>query len=434
MKFLHVGDVHIGKERLDGRLPSSDFSAAFNQAVDAAITEKVDFVLVAGDFFDKSRIEPNHLSEGEEGLGRLRAASIPVIAIEGNHDIVSSFDGRESWLTYLNARGLVRLLRTEFDGAEPAMREWTAADPRGNWVDIAGARIVGAGYFGASTKKRLDLLAPKLEKRPFTILMLHAAVDHLHDEFGHVNSADLGPIREKVDYLALGHIHRNEELDGWIFNPGAMENWRLDEEENGIDHGGYFLVAVTDGTVHAVHRQVQRRPVIISKIDCDNLASIADLDGLAVAVAATWNLTATTAVQVRLTGLPRFDPWQLDLGSIAAAIHARFPCKAIEIVPAFGHRQLGRSGDGDEPPRDQIEREELLKLIEATGRYAGREKQMLALIQETIDGALQGMGEDELYARIRRKPLVGETDVEPASNPAVEHQVVPGEQPADRPR
>jgi len=38
--FLHVDDVHIGRERIEGTLPSSDFAKAFNLAVDVAIHRK----------------------------------------------------------------------------------------------------------------------------------------------------------------------------------------------------------------------------------------------------------------------------------------------------------------------------------------------------------------------------------------------------------
>src|SRR5262245_51708445 len=114
LRFLHLDDVHIGKERLESALPSSDFSDAFNQAVEVAIRQRVSFVLIAGDFFDKARIEPDHLFEGESGLLRLREVSIPVIAIEGNHDVVSSYDARPSWLSYLNRVGLPRTLLTAF--------------------------------------------------------------------------------------------------------------------------------------------------------------------------------------------------------------------------------------------------------------------------------------------------------------------------------
>ena len=98
-----------------------------------AIANKVAFMLIAGDFFDKARIEPHHLAEGEEGLQRLKEAGIPAIAIEGNHDVISSYDDRPSWLSYLNAVGLLRLLRTEFREGKPVMQEWTEAD-------LAGAR------------------------------------------------------------------------------------------------------------------------------------------------------------------------------------------------------------------------------------------------------------------------------------------------------
>ncbi len=367
--FFHVGDVHIGRERLGGLLPSQDFADAFAQVVDRALAERADFVLVAGDFFDRARIEPNHLSEGERDLLRLQAAGIPVVAIEGNHDLVSSWDDRPSWLAYLNARGLVRLLRTEFAGQEPVMREWTEAGRRGNWLDLAGCRIYGAGWFGASTARRLAALAPRLEKRGFTILLLHAGIHGQAPEFGMIDAAELAVVRDCVDYVALGHMHKRYVVDGYAHNPGSLESWTLDEAGYGDAKGCWRVQTLAQG-FSAEHFAVARRPILRLVTAWDRKAPLVD--------AVPEGLDPRTVVQlvVRARGLADFDRTQL-----AQELAAARGLTAIDLVwePAAVGADPG-AADAD-LPRAAIEREEIEKLVAATGRYDDRIGTIVRLVE-----------------------------------------------------
>ncbi|MEM9804918.1 MAG: metallophosphoesterase, partial [Cyanobacteria bacterium P01_D01_bin.56] len=86
-KFLHVADVHLGFDRYNSKVRTTDF---FHTLLDVferyAIREAVDFVLVAGDLFVHRMIQPAILNQAQLCLQTLQAANIPVIAIEGNHD------------------------------------------------------------------------------------------------------------------------------------------------------------------------------------------------------------------------------------------------------------------------------------------------------------------------------------------------------------
>ena len=415
-KFIHVGDVHIGHERLEGRLPSKDFADAFDQAVTAAIDGQVQFVLVAGDFFDKARIEPTHLAEGEAGLRRLRDARIPVVAIEGNHDVVSSYDPRPSWLTYLNQAGLLRLLRTEFENGKPCFREWTDAGRTGNWLDLGGARIVGAGWFGASTAKRLESMAPAIEKRGFTILLLHAGLNGVAREFGMIDLDQLAVVREKVDYLALGHVHRAYGRDGWIYNAGAMENWDLGEAEYGDDKG-YLLVTVTDGKASTVLTPVKRRPVLLPTVNCAAAGCQDDVVRLVREAAAAWTLPSNGVVRATLALLPPFD---VDARAVAAEIEKAIPLAAANVRLAYRAVAADTTEEGY-LPRDVIEREELERLIAEKGKYGGQ----VELVRELIRIVMSGRTDEELFDELlgKARPLIEKQNEAPAT-PITERQVV----------
>ncbi len=83
MKIFQVADVHLGRRRLDGRLPDCDFAEAFDCVARAAIDERADVFLIVGDLFDRAQVEPTHLQQAQAVLRKLRAAGIAVIAVEG---------------------------------------------------------------------------------------------------------------------------------------------------------------------------------------------------------------------------------------------------------------------------------------------------------------------------------------------------------------
>lgn len=398
-KFVHVGDVHIGKERLNGELPSSDFAKAFDEAVEVTIRERADFMLVAGDFFDRARIEPNHLAEAEPMLQRLAAARIPVVVIEGNHDVFSTYEQRPSWLTYLNQSGLAILLRTEFVNGAPQMKEWTPSDRTGNWISIAGARIIGAGWFGAATKRRLELLKEAITPDAYTILMLHAGINGMAEEFGMIDPGELAVIRDRVNYVALGHMHRKYVVDGYAHNPGALENWDLGEARYG-DQKGLWAVEVEDGSHRASHVSVSRRPVHLAELPCDGLASGERLVEAVRNEARAWQLHPETVVRMKLTGVPAFNPGEINLPAVAVEIRESSGCKAVEVVASLGRIVSSTSVHDASLPREMIETEEIERLIRESGRYEGQVEIFRTLVRMVLDSE-KGKTE-ELYASLRQ--------------------------------
>src|SRR5215469_12724436 len=115
MKIFHAADVHLGRRRLDGRLPDKDFADAFAFIARKAIEEAADAFLISGDLFDRAQVEPPHLRQAQQVLAQLKTAAIPVIAIEGNHDKTFIHSEEPTWFQYLAEDELLVLLRTRFD-------------------------------------------------------------------------------------------------------------------------------------------------------------------------------------------------------------------------------------------------------------------------------------------------------------------------------
>ncbi len=76
MKIFHVADIHLGRRRLDGRLPDGDFKRAFAHIADQAIRDRADVFLIAGDLFDRPAVEPPHLRQAQEVLAELKDKGI----------------------------------------------------------------------------------------------------------------------------------------------------------------------------------------------------------------------------------------------------------------------------------------------------------------------------------------------------------------------
>src|SRR5438874_1803384 len=141
MKLFHVADIHLGRRRLDGRLPDKDFAEAFGFVAKKAVEEKADIFLIAGDLFDRPQVEPPHLRQAQQALAVLKAAKIPVVAIEGNHDKAFVHSDEPTWLQYLAEDGLLILLRPSFDPNGAILNEWKGPQTGGAWVDIGGVRF-----------------------------------------------------------------------------------------------------------------------------------------------------------------------------------------------------------------------------------------------------------------------------------------------------
>ena len=151
--FIHIADTHLGYEQYGVRERFNDFSTAFWDIMDEAIERPVDFVVIAGDLFNKRAIDAQTLIHAIEGLKKLKDRNIPVIAIEGNHDRSYYRDGI-SWLQFLCHQGYIVAAPMMQDGA-PVYSAWRADTIQGSHVDLLGGRlrVYGLPWQGAATNR-----------------------------------------------------------------------------------------------------------------------------------------------------------------------------------------------------------------------------------------------------------------------------------------
>ncbi|HEY4691886.1 MAG TPA: metallophosphoesterase, partial [Bellilinea sp.] len=94
IKVLHFADAHIdianyGKHDPVSGLPYRvlDFLKALDTIVDAAIHEKVDLVIFAGDAYKDRTPAPTYQREWGKRIMRLSRAGILTLLLVGNHDL-----------------------------------------------------------------------------------------------------------------------------------------------------------------------------------------------------------------------------------------------------------------------------------------------------------------------------------------------------------
>ena len=224
MRFAHIADTHLGYRQYGSEERAIDFAHAFKKAVEFSLSRDVDSILIAGDLFHKkSEMDPVTLAQA---VLVLEKCDVPVIAIEGNHDS-TYFRERYTWIDYLSSQDYLINLKPHFDEAKPVVEEWDGK--RGAWCKIKKTMVYGLKYYGMLTEKILQNYLKEIEEGDFTVFMSHFGIEGYMDMYGCINSSHLYEFRDRIDYVALGHIHKMYVEDDFIFNPGSLESCDLRE-------------------------------------------------------------------------------------------------------------------------------------------------------------------------------------------------------------
>ena len=372
MKLVHAADIHLGRRRLDGRLPDTDLAKAFRCIADVAISQKADAFLLAGDLFDRPQVEPQHLRQAQEILYGLKSAGVPVIAITGNHDKAFVHSEQPTWLDYLADDGLLILLETRFGPEGAILERWDPLKRRGSWVELGGVYFTGAGYLGASTPLKVRQIVDQLEPGKTHVLLLHAGPDYFVGEGGGFSGDDLRFMRERVCYLALGHIHKPMVYEGWACNPGSPENCELNEARYDRDPSGNprprgYAILEIDPSFPTPLRSLEirsnpRRPVLQLSLDCSPFGNklkegVTALETAACKLIGAHAAPLDAAVELRLVGKINLARLALDLRITAQNIEKGAEVKAVTLdVTGIN---LGDALPGATPELTHLSREEI---------------------------------------------------------------------------
>jgi len=280
LTILHFADAHIDMANYGRHDPASglpmrvlDFLKSLDTIVDTAINEKVDLILFAGDAYKDRNPAPTFQREWGRRVMRLSRAGIPTLLLVGNHDTSPSL-GRAHTLDPFNTLEVPNVLVLDRPAFLGPADLWdlplqVIALP---WVSRSG--LIASQEITSTEPEKVD---QAIEERLTAIvqnmlegadpdlpivLTAHASVQGA--VYGGERTVMLGGdlvlpgslVRDpRLDYVALGHIHKSQNLNEHahppVIYPGSIE--RVDFGEAADDK--FFVIA----HVERSHTEVEWR-------------------------------------------------------------------------------------------------------------------------------------------------------------------------------
>ena len=239
-KFIHAADIHLdsplrGLSRYESAPAESIRDAcrrAFENLVDLAIDEKVDFVLLAGDLYDGDWKDYSTGIFLSRQMGRLGRHNIRVFAVSGNHDAANRM--------------------TKSLDSPSNMKIFSSRNVETVTLDDLGVAIHGRSFPTRHVDENLAAGFRTAEKGLFNIGLLHTSLGG-REGHAHYAPCSLDDLRSKgYQYWALGHIHEQEivEEEPYIIFPGCIQGRHIRE----AGAKGCVLVSVDDGAAAEVEK------------------------------------------------------------------------------------------------------------------------------------------------------------------------------------
>ncbi|MEQ1569136.1 MAG: exonuclease SbcCD subunit D [Myxococcota bacterium] len=300
MRIVHTSDWHAGRQwKGVDRLPELE------RALDglAAYVERhdVDLLLVTGDVFDTGSPPPRAEGVVFRFLKRVGATGARTVVIAGNHDHPTRLEawGTLAELVGVTAVGTPRsrsrggLLTIETRSGERARVAALPFAPTRLWVDAAGL----VADPGAAALKYADGLARVLADLSagfgadsVNLVCAHTHLDgafiggserrvHLGDDW----AATVQSLPATAHYVALGHIHRPQELVAPAPTAYAGSPLQLDFGEAGQDKSFVVIDAVAGAPARISRVPYEGgRPLIVVR------GTVAEVSSRASALAHAW--------------------------------------------------------------------------------------------------------------------------------------------------
>ncbi|HEY9864135.1 MAG TPA: exonuclease SbcCD subunit D [Candidatus Obscuribacterales bacterium] len=275
IKILHLSDIHLGSGFSHGQInPETglntrleDFTATLGRCIDRAIAEPVDLVLFGGDAFPDATPAPYVKQAFAGQFRRLVDAEIPTVLLVGNHDQHSQGQGGASLGIYrtLGVPGFVvgdsletHTIQTKNGAIQIITLPWLTRStlltrPETEGLSLEAVNQLLIDRLTVVLEGEIRQLNPELP----TILLGHLMADKANlgaERFLAVGKGFNIPLslltRSCFDYVALGHVHKHQNLnrtnDPPVIYPGSIERVDFSEEK---EDKGFVLLEVEKGQI-----------------------------------------------------------------------------------------------------------------------------------------------------------------------------------------
>ena len=232
IRFIHCADIHLGSpftglQQKNSTIASQAIEAtkkAFLTLIETAIESHVDFILISGDIFDSSQ---QHIQEKiflKEQFQRLAQAGIYTYLIHGNHDYGRFNEEWNNEFVKVFKKDVSTEIMTTVSGESVA--------------------ISGFSYETRWITEPMALQFPmKNELVDYHIGMYHGQTRTTSDSSGAYAPFKVSDLEKlHYDYWALGHIHKEMDLDdnGRIVYSGTIQGRSFKE----VGEKGFYFVTL----------------------------------------------------------------------------------------------------------------------------------------------------------------------------------------------
>ena len=271
MKIVHFSDTHLGFNDLDVineenvNQREADFYNAFSQVIEQIIQIKPDYIIHTGDLFHRTSPSNRAITFALEQFKIINSLNIPFILIAGNHSTPRT-----------NLSSPILKIFGNFENI------YVSYDQQYKKVEFEDIVFHCLPHMNDDTKalSQIELCEEGIVENKKNIMMMHCSVGawYLMQEFGEwVYPTSKEYIFEKMDYVALGHWHGFGKVGKHenVYYSGSLERTSLNDKRNSK---GFSLVTL-ENKLNVEYKEIQIRPILEFKIDCENLEeSIKELD------------------------------------------------------------------------------------------------------------------------------------------------------------
>lgn len=289
MRFLHTADWQLGMTRhfLDADAQAR-FTAARTDVIarigEVAEAERCEFVLVCGDVFESNALPRRVVARALEAM---RAISVPVYLLPGNHDPLDAASIYDSAAFTDAAPEHVHVLRgTEpvavGEGVQILPAPWTSKRPTSDALAPAVAHLLQEEADDGAAPAEHDG-APRVahpgDGGVVRIVAGHGAVDTLSPDAHDPALIRTAPLLElladgQIAYVALGDRHSTTDVAPGIAYSGAPEVTDFIE----TDPGNVLVVDVIEGRARTTSHRLGTWSFQDLQFDLDGAEEVAAMD------------------------------------------------------------------------------------------------------------------------------------------------------------
>jgi DNA repair exonuclease SbcCD nuclease subunit len=420
-----IGDCHLAPRQYGLQIRRDDIFSTLRRILNEVSLSPANIVVLAGDFFDKRKVEADTFTRA---LDILKSLYHHYIFVEGNHDRALMRD-EKTWIEALTCaiyQDVVQLRKKSYTIAHTDKRNLLL--------------ICTLDYSGTDTKEALATMISEIkymdDNTPTPVVVGNTRNRILVAHFGLTEYAG-GPIsgtismndpvfveaRKMFDAIFLGHIHKQYSLPAPtdkslcpVYGLGSIETLGFDEIE---DFTTFYEVLWLDGIFRVNRKTVKRaRPFLDIQVNVEGATSPTEyfermVHEIIPASAGGWgkfdkdtktNVFENAIVRLTLNGEVAFDRLKLNIPKIRDRLIEL--TKATHIII---RNRLTRKGEISRSMSANTTRGEMEKAsvkAMADPAYSVHNENLANLVSEVKDEVDKGVAPDKLFELIMGSRLM----------------------------